>query len=205
MLIPDPGSWFFFHPGSQSQIQGSKKHQIPDPDPQHWFHIDLSLSLVCNKFVMRIWIPFFTLMWNRMLTWYRYRTTQTPFCSILQYLECLKVRKKRDSVCSVVSVCFFSCTGTSFRLRTRIQVNSPPPASVGDPWHFGTDPDPGIPISDLRIQIRPRILLFSSVTFKTPTRKLYFKSFFAYYLPVLLEGTFTSFFKDKSHKEVTKQ
>jgi hypothetical protein len=28
-----PGSGFF-HP--RSQIQGSIKHRIPDPDPQHW-------------------------------------------------------------------------------------------------------------------------------------------------------------------------
>jgi hypothetical protein len=25
---------FFTHPGSR--IQGSKRHRIPDPDPQHW-------------------------------------------------------------------------------------------------------------------------------------------------------------------------
>ncbi len=31
MLIPDPGSVFFFNPGSR--IQGSKRHRIPDPDP----------------------------------------------------------------------------------------------------------------------------------------------------------------------------
>ncbi len=48
-----------------------------------------------------------------------------------------------------------------------------PSASVTDPLHFGTDPDP-----DLRI------------------------SFFAYY--VLLKGTFTSVFKNKTQKEVTK-
>jgi hypothetical protein len=29
----DPGSRFFTHPGSR--IQGSKRHRIPDLDPQH--------------------------------------------------------------------------------------------------------------------------------------------------------------------------
>ncbi len=44
-------------------------------------------------------------------------------------------------------------------------------SSVPDPWHFGMDPDPGprIHASDWRIWIRIRILLFSSLTFKTPT------------------------------------
>ncbi len=30
-----PGSGFFFHPGSGSRIQGSKKHCIPNPELQH--------------------------------------------------------------------------------------------------------------------------------------------------------------------------
>jgi len=53
--------------------------------------------------------------------------------------------------------------------------------SVPDPWHFSTD----------------RILLFSSVIFKTPT-----KNFFPFFFFCLLhfEGTFTSFFKDKKSK-----
>ncbi len=39
MLSPYPGSGFFFHPGSWSRIQESKKHksngsQVPDADPQ---------------------------------------------------------------------------------------------------------------------------------------------------------------------------
>ncbi len=44
--------------------------------------------------------------------------------------------------------------------------------SVADPWHFGVDPDPRIHASDLwiRIRIRIRILQFSSLTFKTPTK-----------------------------------
>jgi hypothetical protein len=47
--------------------------------------------------------------------------------------------------------------------------------------------------------IRIRILLFSPLTFKTPTKNKFKKKF------LLLEGTFTSFFKDKNPKEVTKQ
>ncbi len=39
LFIPDtdPGTgfWFFTHPGST--IQGSKRHRIPDLDPQHWY------------------------------------------------------------------------------------------------------------------------------------------------------------------------
>ncbi len=42
MFIPDPGSWFFTHPGSQ--IQGSKRHRITDPDPQHWLWTCVSLG-----------------------------------------------------------------------------------------------------------------------------------------------------------------
>ncbi len=48
--------------------------------------------------------------------------------------------------------------------------------------------------SDKRI----RILLFSSVSFKMPIK-------FFLLIMVLFEGTLTSFFTDKSHKEVTKQ
>ncbi len=37
VVHPGSGSWFFTHPGSW--IQGSKRHRIPDPDPQHcWTH-----------------------------------------------------------------------------------------------------------------------------------------------------------------------
>jgi hypothetical protein len=43
--------------------------------------------------------------------------------------------------------------------------------SVEDPWHFGTDADPGIRANDLRIRFR--ILLFSSMDFKIPTKKLF--------------------------------
>jgi hypothetical protein len=35
----DPGSGYllFTHPGSR--IRGSKRHQVSDPDPQHWFQV----------------------------------------------------------------------------------------------------------------------------------------------------------------------
>jgi hypothetical protein len=46
-----------------------------------------------------------------------------------------------------------------------------------------------------------RILLFSSLTFKTPTKKLIKKKVFL----ALFDGTLTSFFKDEKLKEVTKQ
>jgi hypothetical protein len=41
MFIQDPdpgsGSWLFTQP--EHRIQGSKKHRISDPDPQHWFQV----------------------------------------------------------------------------------------------------------------------------------------------------------------------
>jgi hypothetical protein len=43
-----------------------------------------------------------------------------------------------------------------------------------EPWHSGPDPDPRIRTTDLRI----RILLFSSVAFKMPTKNKFFQSFF---------------------------
>jgi|688.fasta_scaffold197318_2 hypothetical protein len=45
--------------------------------------------------------------------------------------------------------------------------------SVVDPCYFGTDPDPRICASDQWIWI----LLFSSLTFKTPTKKILFYVF----------------------------
>ncbi len=50
--------------------------------------------------------------------------------------------------------------------------------SVPDPWHFGTDPDSQIRIFDQKIRIRIRILLFSSVTFKMPTKNNLFLQVF---------------------------
>jgi hypothetical protein len=59
--------------------------------------------------------------------------------------------------------------------------------SVVDPLHFGTDPDPWIHTTDLRI----RILLFLSVADMMPIK------FFCF---LLFEGTFTSVVKDKMSK-----
>ncbi len=74
--------------------------------------------------------------------------------------------------------------------------------SVPDPWHFGVDPDPRIHSSDKWMRIR--ILLFSSLTFKTPTKTNLNKVLLL--SKVLFECTFASFFKDKkskrSHKTV---
>ncbi len=55
------GSWFFTHP--ESRIQGSKRHRIPYPDPQHWsneykFFPDPQLSVEVGHWVMRIIITF---------------------------------------------------------------------------------------------------------------------------------------------------
>jgi len=51
---------------------------------------------------------------------------------------------------------------------------------------WGSDPDPALFVSDLQ----------------DANKKLIFSNFLSLLLP---EGTFTAFFKDKSHKEVTKQ
>jgi hypothetical protein len=39
MSIPYPGSGFF---PSRIRIEGTKKHRIPDPDPQYWFILNLA-------------------------------------------------------------------------------------------------------------------------------------------------------------------
>ncbi len=73
----------------------------------------------------------------------------------------------------------------------RLSQNASHCTSVADPWHFGVDPDPRIHASDywIRIQIRMqiRILLFLSLTFKMPAKKV--------------EGSFTSFYKGKKSKK----
>ncbi len=74
--------------------------------------------------------------------------------------------------------------------------------SVADPWHFGVDPDTRIHASDLWI----RILLFSPLTFKTPTKnKIYVKSFKSFSAFYFLKLHLLHFSKIKSQKEVTKQ
>jgi hypothetical protein len=78
--------------------------------------------------------------------------------------------------------------------------------SIADPSHFGTDPDSRISTFDFRI----RILFFSSVAFKIPSKNSFFSKFLLLFNVLLFTfegtGTFTSvFFKDKIHKEVTEQ
>ncbi len=73
---------------------------------------------------------------------------------------------------------------------------------VADLWHFGTDPYPRIRASDKWIWIRIWILLFSSLTFKMPTKnKFFLKSFSACYFLKLHVDYFS---KLKRQKEVTK-
>ncbi len=73
-------------------------------------------------------------------------------------------------------------------------------SSVPDPWHFVVDPDPRIHASDW--WIRMRILLFSSFTFKTPTKNNFKESFSAYYFSKVHLHYFS---KIKSPKKITKQ
>ncbi len=62
-------------------------------------------------------------------------------------------------------------------------------SSVEDPWHFGTDLDPRIRNTDLRIRIRLRIriLLFLSEAFKMRTKKNYLG--FSYLFRLMMEGS----------------
>ncbi len=64
------------------------------------------------------------------------------------------------------------------------------PSSIADPWHFGTNLGPDY--------------AFSQLTFKTPTKKLFFHRFFSL---LHFEGTvhLDHLSKIKSHKEVAKQ
>jgi hypothetical protein len=78
------------------------------------------------------------------------------------------------------------------------------PDSAVDRLHFGTNPDPQIHTADLLIRIRIlfRILLFSLVAFRMPTKKIFFQICFAsYILKVHLHHSL----KIKSPKEVIKQ
>jgi hypothetical protein len=52
MFIPDPDPIF---PPSRIRIQGSKKHRIPYPDPQHWFS---DTGVPDTNFICRIQILF---------------------------------------------------------------------------------------------------------------------------------------------------
>ncbi len=77
------------------------------------------------------------------------------------------LRKERQLFSIIVELCALKC-------------------SVADPWHFATDPDPWIRTSDSPIRIHIRILLFSSVTFKTAT-----KNYINFFCLLLFEATFT--------------
>ncbi len=69
--------------------------------------------------------------------------------------------------------------------------------SVVDPWHFvGTDPNPRIRSTDLRIWIQ--ILLFLPVAVKQPTKNNIFSNVFCL---LLFEGTFTLVIKDKMRNQ----
>ncbi len=93
----------------------------------------------------------------------------------------------RNTACPQV----FNLSARSQELRPRAWI------SIVDPWHFGTDP--GIRTTDLTV----RILLFSSVTFKMPTKFNFFYVFCL--LPYFLKVHLHYSSKIKSHKEVTKQ
>jgi hypothetical protein len=62
-------------------------------------------------------------------------------------------------------------------------------------------PPRGIRASDQWIRIRLRILIFSSLTFKTPPKNNFFLSFYAYYFRKVRLHHFSHI---KSNKEVTK-
>ncbi len=54
LLIPDPGSgcWLSTHPGSR--IQGSKRHRIPDPDPQHRLQVPSKMDTYRYKLLAEV-------------------------------------------------------------------------------------------------------------------------------------------------------
>jgi hypothetical protein len=68
---------------------------------------------------------------------------------------------------------------------------------------FGTDPDPRIHTSDLRIRIR--LLLFSSVTFKIAKTRNYFFTVLSFFAYDFLKLHLHHFSNIKGQKEVTKQ
>jgi hypothetical protein len=68
--------------------------------------------------------------------------------------------------------------------------------------YFGTDPDPDQRIRTTDLQIQIRILLFSSVIFKMPTKIFFLQSLFAHYF---LKVHLLLSLMIKSHEEVIKQ
>ncbi len=98
---------------------------------------------------------------------------------------------------------FFKGTAVLCKLAVRLSIRHQCSGSMtfwrgsgsgsADPCLWLMDPDPdSAPAPDAI-----RILLFSSLTFKMPPKNDFFKTFFCI---VLFEGTFTSFFKDKTSK-----
>ncbi len=87
--------------------------------------------------------------------------------------------KQRDTI----QVCLRTVTEESKAQQSLLT------GSVADPWHFGVDQDPDLYLRIhaskwIRIRMRIRILLFSSLTLPRCQQKStgnFFKSFFAYY------------------------
>ncbi len=99
--------------------------------------------------------------------------------------------------------CMFACNGVcSYSPKCPAMLNHESSRYLGfsvvDAWHFGTDPDSRISATDLRI----RLLLFSPVADKMPTKsKFFFQSFFSLWL---FERTFTLVCEDKKSKRSKK-
>ncbi len=112
-----------------SRIQGSKRHRIPDPNPQHW-HWRALKAPVTDTFcccVAGSW-------WRRLSRWRRpasspLRGTQRlPTCSP-QHLP------RRARAWSVYKTLFFSPVPHGIRYLG---------ARLADPHHFNADPDPAL-------------------------------------------------------------
>ncbi len=52
-----------FHLGSRIRIQGSKKHRISDPDPQHWY-TEFSTGMSYKGFELLVENPLVNLLTN---------------------------------------------------------------------------------------------------------------------------------------------
>ncbi len=74
-------------------------------------------------------------------------------------------------------------------------------SSVSDPWHFGVDPDPDSCLWLMDPDSDPDPAIFV-IDLQDASKKIIFLHNF--FCLLLFEGTFTSFFKDKKSKRVTK-
>jgi hypothetical protein len=186
MFIPDPGSWFFYpsripdpkiltKKRAEKHFYGYKFHKI-----ENYFIFEMLKKTKWPSF-QRI-VEFFT---QKFVTKLYKIWVWDPGSGIRDPGSGTNLFQIRDPV-----------PGVKKAPDPRSWSGS---ATLGDPWHFGADPDPRIRISDWWIRIR--ILLFSSVTFKMATKtKFIFKALWL----LLYEGTFTSFFKDKKSKRSQK-